>query len=88
MSFIYPDGKTAVTTTILAFVDDTSGILNSLGICHHKACETKELEQVSQMIMKSYETYLHMTGVQVNLIKTFVYHLVPDHFALVPRFKA
>ena len=86
MSFISPDGSIEVSTTILAYVDDSSGGVNALGIWRHEHSDNEELEKVSQGLMQTYEHYLYLTGGQVNLRKTFVYHLVPDHTALLPRF--
>lgn len=78
MNFISPDGSVKVTNTILAFVDDTSIRVNTLGIWENDGTQGCELERISQDIMQQYEKYLHLTGVQLNLKKTFIYHLVPD----------
>ena len=87
MSFLSPDGKTSVTHTILAFVDDTSGGVNCLGAWQHNQRDDSDLLEVIQQVMQAYETYLHLTGGQVNLKKTFIYHLIPDMSAPLPRFK-
>lgn len=87
MSFLSPDGKTSVTHTILAFLDDTSGGVNSLGAWQHEQREDLDLLEVSQKVMQAYETYLHLTGGQVDLKKTFIYHLIPDSSAPLFKFK-
>ena len=54
---------------MLAYDDETSGGVNALGIWTHEKTGSGDLESVSQKIMQEYETYLFLTGGQVNLRK-------------------
>lgn len=85
LSFLSPDGKTRTTNTILAYVDDTIGGVNVLGQWLHDTTRDS-LTDLSTKIMQSYETYLSLSGGQVNLSKTFVYHLVPNYSTPLPSF--